>query len=171
MRLTEIKNINDRFLGELYDLYEKAFPVTERRDKDAFVEKMLHEPRFHCMALMLETNFAGLFTYWDFTTFLYVEHFAISEKLRGNNLGGRLLSQFVQESALPIVLEVETPETFVAKRRIAFYERYGFQIVRNDYMQPPYNKGDMPVPMYLMSTSDVITDGQVSELQQAVYGV
>lgn len=171
MKPVEVKNTNDKLFTELYDLYEEAFPTTERRDKNGFMGKMLHEPRFHCTAFIHDTIFAGFLTYWQFDSFLYVEHFAISEKLRGNNLGGKVLSQFVKETSLPVVLEVEIPDTPIAKRRIAFYERHGFRIVHDDYVQPPYIDGLPSVPMFLMSTAETFTDGQVRELQQAVYGI
>ena len=170
MNAIEIKTVNHEWFGKLYDLYERAFPVAERRDRSAFVEKLMHEPRFHCMAIVPETDFAGMLTYWQFDSFLYIEHFAISEELRGNNLGGRALSGFVQDARWPVVLEAETPETAIARRRIAFYERHHFHIVRTDYLQPPYRKGGESIPMYLMCTARAFADEQIRELQLAVYG-
>ena len=72
---------------------------------------------------------------------------------------------------MPVVLEVEIPDPPIPKRRIAFYDRSGFRIAHDDYVQPPYIDGLPSVPMFLMSTAETFTDGQVRELQQAVYGI
>ena len=53
----------------------------------------------------------------------------------------------------PIYFEVE-PETLseIAGRRINYYERNGFQVVKRDYLQPPYHREEQGVPLYIMSS-------------------
>ena len=61
----------------MLDLYLSAFPAEERRDVSDLVRLMRGEPRFHVLAAYDEAGFAGFITYWDFSAFRYVEHFAI----------------------------------------------------------------------------------------------
>ncbi|MBR7146301.1 MAG: GNAT family N-acetyltransferase, partial [Oscillospiraceae bacterium] len=52
--------------------------------------------------------------------------FAVREDCRGSGIGSELLDELIGTLPHPICLEVEPPETEIAKRRIAFYERNGF---------------------------------------------
>ena len=71
----------------MLDLYLSAFPAEERRDVSDLVRLMRGEPRFHVLAAYDEAGFAGFITYWDFSAFRYVEHFAISDVCRGKGYG------------------------------------------------------------------------------------
>lgn len=132
------------------ELYTKAFPDTERRNKEQ--QRLLTDtnPLFHFCALFIEHEAVGFLTYWDFGTFLYIEHFAIDEAMRGKNLGSKTLQQLHEYIPVPIILEVERPDTDIARRRIAFYERCGYTLWKSDYLQPPYQDGYPPLPLYLM---------------------
>ena len=97
-------------------------------------------------------NRIGLITTWNFGKCLYVEHFAIEPELRGREYGSATLAKLSEISNLPIILEVELPETSSeASRRVKFYERSGFCGWQTPYIQPPYSAGKNPVPMMIMS--------------------
>ena len=106
----------------MLDLYLSAFPAEERRDVSDLVRLMCGEPRFHVLAAYDEAGFAGFITYWDFSAFRYVEHFAISDACRGKGYGGAVIEHVKSATDLPILLEVEPPVTEQAVRRIRFYE-------------------------------------------------
>lgn len=118
----------------------------------------------------------GLITTWNFGKCLYVEHFAIEPGLRGHGLGSATIEKVSQISRLPIVLEVELPETSPeARARVAFYESLGFTGWQTPYVQPPYAKGKNAVPMMLMSKGmdeTIEAAGIVTALlHRHVYGV
>jgi hypothetical protein len=71
------------------------------------------------------------------------------------------------------VLEVEPPEDEIKKRRIAFYERCGFHLSKEEYYQPPYQEGGEPVRLMLMSYPEPITrhDEVSAALYRDVYGI
>ena len=96
----------------------------------------------------------GFVTLWHFDDFYYGEHFAILPQLRNHRLGEQTL-QTVKEyiGRAPLYFEVE-PETLseIAGRRINYYERNGFQVVKRDYLQPPYHREEQGVPLYIMSS-------------------
>ncbi|WP_347272263.1 hypothetical protein [Paenibacillus sp. N3/727] len=53
-----------------------------------------------------------------------MEHIAVDSAIRGSGLGGKLMTQYIEESVKPILLEVEPPVMDLAQRRIGFYENY-----------------------------------------------
>ena len=155
-------------------LYEEAFPEQERRPTDAWLELMRHESQFQAYAVSVDGEFAGFITCWKPADFVYVEHFAIAPHRRNGGWGGMALQAFLARNGqLPIVLEVEEPNTPMARRRIAFYERHGFGLLRNPYLQPPYREGDGMLPLRLMTTrpdwGHDHFDGITCAIHRAVY--
>ena len=105
---------------------------------------------------------------------MYVEHFAIVPEARGGCLGEHMLQQFRQ--AFPrVLLEAEPPTDELTQRRIAFYRRCGFEVLERPYLQPPYRRGEQPVPLVLMTTDAVWLEKHHEEvvrvLAERVYGV
>ena len=68
------------------------------------------------------------------------------------NDGNAAIEKLTELSRLPIVLEVEPPESSAeAARRVKFYEELGFVGWQTPYIQPAYSKDKSPVPLMLMS--------------------
>ena len=134
-------------------LLHSAFPADERRDDEQQCAYTDRNDKFRCLLIRDFDKPIGLLTYWDFTDFVYVEHFAIDEQLRGGGLGAQALRMFLKKMNRPIVLEVEMPRVKgdITHRRIAFYRRQGFSLRKMAYKQPPYREGDGWLPMKLMS--------------------
>lgn len=155
-------------------LYESAFPECERRPTEAWLRLMKDEPAFHAMVIGAENIFAGILTYWELPGFVYVEHFAIVPEARGGGIGEHMMQQFRQ--AFPrVLLEAEPPTDELTQRRIAFYRRCSFEVSERPYLQPPYRRGEQPVPLVLMSTDAVWLEKHHEEvvrvLAKRVYGV
>lgn len=130
-------------------LYETAFPREERRPTDQWLTLLESNPLIHLLPIEPK---AGFLTYWTLDGFLYIEHFAIKESARGNGLGSRALREFLEAQAvqLPVILEVEPPATAIACRRIAFYQRCGFHLLDQPYLQPSYRNDGTTLPLRLM---------------------
>ena len=90
-------------------LLHSAFPSDERRDDEQQRAYTDGNDKFRCLLIREFDKPIGLLTYWDFVDFVYVEHFAIDESLRGNGLGEQAMRTFLQDMDRPVVLEVETP--------------------------------------------------------------
>ena len=160
---------NDR---EYYDFVKNlmvaSFPKEEYRDLnelDQFIDTKEH---FVCNAILSDGNPIGLFNYWNLGDFYYAEHFAIDPNLRNGGYGKTTLTAICEELHKPIVLEVERPDTEMAIRRIGFYERFGFELWKNNYLQPPYRKGDDYLPLYLMSHGEINNDA-FEEVKNKIY--
>ncbi|MDE6453834.1 MAG: GNAT family N-acetyltransferase [Muribaculaceae bacterium] len=137
------------------DIYLEAFPPEERRPTDdLFGRAQRADGMLRLLVISDERGHtAGMLSYWQFDTFLYVEHFAIDSAMRGRNMGAQAMAEFIRTAGCPVVLEVERPgANEMADRRIAFYTRLGFAArTEIDYIQPPYAPGLPSVPLLLMA--------------------
>ncbi len=137
----------------LFPLYEMAFPQEERRDRDSFSEVFLDT---HAEFWFVEQRgeVQGFLNTWRFEECLYGEHFAVFPEARGNRIGEHALRVVLEHERLPILIEIEPPEDEIKMRRKAFYERMGLRVVSTTYQQPPYAKGGLGLPLYLMSNHE-----------------
>ena len=113
-------------IDSLYHLLEQSFPADEFRDYGGQRALFAH-PRYHPCGLRDERgDVKALLTVWDFDTFVYIEHFAVSPAARNSGIGSALLQQVTAPMQKPVCLEVELPESDITRRRIGFYRRNGF---------------------------------------------
>ena len=165
---------DENALAFVKELYIKAFPPEERRDFDTICVLLRSSEPFG-MSLLCDTDVpVGFITYWRWSQFTYIEHFAVSPASRGHGYGAAALSLFSTDVVQPIVLEVELPLDEMARRRIAFYERAGFTLCPRRYIQPPYSDRLPPVELRLMSYGgdlDHAFEGVRDRIHREVYGV
>lgn len=157
-------------------LYEAAFPPIERRDTNLWKMLEQEEPLFHLDAIRdANGQWVGFISYWTFSDFVYVEHFAIEPTCRGNNMGGNAIDALLKKTTVPIVLEVELPTDSLSRRRIAFYQKHGLSLIEEDYLQPPYREGYEWLPLYIMCSHADFAHTHfahiVDTLRKQVYGV
>lgn len=165
----QVNNTSDTNFIEIYELYLSTFIPSERRNLDAFERIINQEPRFKCYALMREENFVGFFTFWVFDKFVFVEHFAISDKMRGQNIGSEVMLGFLSMVTLPVVLEVEMPKDANSVRRIKFYEKFAFKTISHAYAQPYYDGSGNLLPMLIMSNDSHFADKHFKQIKDTLY--
>lgn len=164
-------------MAEIKSLYESAFPRDERRDFEVFTEILKNDNRFNIRAgIDSDTgNLIDFISYWDFGSFLYLEHFAVVENLRSHGIGKKALADFFDSMNKRAIFEVEPPTDDIARRRIAFYESFGMKLLSDyHYIQPPYAPHLNPLELKLMTFGEFTTadvDTAVSSIKSAVYGV
>lgn len=173
-RVTELKKItNPADLDRAMEIYMTSFPEEERRPWDLVVSPVtVGEPEL--FGIYVGDTMSGMITLWTLGDMVYVEHFAVDPTVRGGGIGSRVLDCVKSLAAgRSVVLEVEhehsSPE---AERRVAFYRRHGFELLKYHYVQPPYLPSLPEVEMSLMST-DPATDPAVlaAALHRSVYKV
>ncbi|VBB48155.1 putative GCN5-related N-acetyltransferase [uncultured Paludibacter sp.] len=152
MEFIQIKSSEDKFFDKILKLYQEAFPENQRHTNADF-KKLIESGKnnFYCNAVLLNGFFVGFFNHWIFDKFIFAEHFAIEEAVRGNKIGEKVMKMIESTAELPLVFEVELPDTEINARRIEFYHRLGYEIVPIEYLQPPYNKNGYPQPLHLMT--------------------
>lgn len=135
---------------DLFPLYELAFPPEERRGEEAFRAAFSKGPTEFWL-LEQEGMVQGFLNTWRFDECLYGEHFAVFPQARGKRIGEYALRAILDAERLPFLIEVEPPEDEIKVRRKSFYERMGLHVISTTYRQPPYERGGLEVPLYLMS--------------------
>ena len=133
-------------------LYLSSFPAEERREYNE-LKQQLNIGECAVNRILAGEKTAGFFIVWDFTEFIYLEHFAIEPKLRGLGIGERTLALIKENYNKPVILETELPLDETSSRRIKFYQRNGFRLLHRPYLQPSYGGVKPEVEMKLMSTA------------------
>lgn len=142
--------------ADMERLYLDSFPPEERREWQDIVERSRSSDHpLHFTFVTRRGEAAGFITWWQFSKFRYVEHFAIRPAMRGGGIGAKAMKLFVGQRRTPVVLEVELPAASeMAERRVHFYERCGFTAHPGyEYIQPPYAEGLPSVPLMLMTSA------------------
>lgn len=169
-----LRSTDDQHWSSFVDTYTSSFPLDEQRPTDSIAQLLTSEKRFTAMVLLDDTSrHMGILTTWRFSTFIYIEHFALSPHMRSKGFGTLVLQTFIQHNTLPIILEVEPPTDTLTQRRVSFYERCGLRLYDYPYIQPPYTPELSEVPLRLMGTLPQETPlTTVAELlHREVYGV
>lgn len=153
----------------LYRLMEASFPPSEFRTYEG-QKSLLEDKRYRVIAEKGPDGRTNAFiAVWKFPQFQFLEHMAVDPSLRGQGVGGRMLSAFVAESSIPVLLEVEPPETEWASRRIAFYERLGFTLNPYPYEQPPLRENQTPLSLLVMSGPSPLTESEFLHFRDTVH--
>jgi len=171
LKVTKINNwkkLSGKLILNLKDIYENSFPPDERRDFEK-LKILCSNPFFSFFYILKDKIVIGFYTFWNFKDFNYIEHLAIKADFRGKGLGTELIKKIKSESDQLIVLEVEKPENTIAKKRVEFYESAGFKLCEFPYIQPPYSKDKLPVPMNLMTYPKHLNNSEFLLIKQTLY--
>ena len=169
MQFSEITSFDDPRVEIIYTAYTSTFPENERRSYEQF-SQLFNNPNVNVCSIVHENKCIGYIIIWKLNNFTFLEHFEVFSEFRNFKYGSSIIQLLIQHYP-KLVLEAE-PSTLdeMASRRIAFYERNGFTIVDQDYIQPSYGEGKSPIPLYLLSTwkTENITS-IISEIKNVVY--
>lgn len=156
--------------SRLYEIMEYSFPPTER-GSEALHYSELSRPEFRCLCYEPENLPLAFLNYYEFpeNKTIFVEHFAVSQELRGHGTGTALMEQLkLMTAPFLIVLEVEPPEGPTERRRVEFYKRLGFHINGGEYFQPEFYGKTPAIPLKLMTTR-TLGEKEFSELSKFIH--
>lgn len=153
---------------DFYHLLEESFPTDEYRDMEG-QRTLLHQKNYKLYLMKKENTLLGAAAVWMFENFVFLEHLAVRSDLRGKGLGTELLLMLRHYHTLPMCLEVELPETEIAKRRIDFYQRCGFVYNTYEYIQPAFSQKQNPVPLRIMSSGSPLNESQFYAIKATLY--
>lgn len=141
------------------DLYEKAFPIYERRLKKDQIRALYNPEYYYATAFDDDGSFVGIVLYWKTETFVYIEHFAIAESLRGKQYGTKILTDFCKNySSLPIILEIEPVVDDGTAARKRFYENLGFYQIDVEHMQIKFHDKCPDMKLKILSKPEISAD-------------
>lgn len=155
----------------IFSSYCHSFPPEERRNERQFQE-LFSNPKTKILSIFKDEIFVGYLIIWEFSDFIFVEHFEIFETHRRVNLGSDVLTILTQ-NLKNIILETE-PENLnpIAERRVKFYQRNDFKILDKNYIQPSYGDGKEALNLWLMGTfSPENLEKIISEIHHIVYQI
>lgn len=155
---------------QVYQIIEQSFPQSERRThKDAFA--LISNSKYHIYVARNENGaIDGFIAAWNLDDFYFVEHFAVSQAIRGGGLGSKMMKTYLKQCApLPVYLEVEEAHTEIAKRRIRFYERLGFVLTQFGYTQPRLQHVEQNVFLNIMSYPYDLTQADFTTARNQIF--
>lgn len=158
LQFIPVRSRHDALWAELWPLYEASFPACERWDAEAY-DRAFADPAFEADAILLDGAFAGLLFHWTTDGFHYIEHLAVSPRLRGQQIGSRALEAFCRDRR--VILEIDPPEEEVSIRRLHFYERLGFVANPHHYIHPSFRRPFHPHRLVVMSRPGPLTDPEI----------
>lgn len=171
--MINLKPVTEENFSEVYKRLIDAFPYEERRD-EADEKKCFLKSQFNFCEITYENKSVGLIVFWVFNGFLFVEHIAINKEIRSKGYGSKTFELLKSQYKLPIILEAESPETEMQKKRIKFYENLGFKVNSYSYTQPSYHNGES-VPLLILSFPELLRGSEFEEFfkttRRFVYGV
>ncbi len=166
--LQKINNTEEEF-EKVFALIQKSFPTDEYRSF-ADQQKLLSNPHYSIYVIYDSgRRVTACLAVWEFENFAFFEHFAVDPEHRNTGLGSKILAEAVTFLKKPVCLEVELPETELAKRRIGFYKRNGFFLNKYSYVMPPQGEGKKPLPLYIMTYGRKITEEKFLNIKSTVY--
>lgn len=161
----EINAVETEKIRRIWTQHAETFPPEERRNEEQFL-KLWETPGAAVAGIFQSGEMVGYVVTWSLKNALFLEHFEIFPNHRNGNLGSEVLRQLLNLYPL-IILETEPPHlSEMAARRLAFYERSGFQVMDERYLQPPYDAGKSGQPMWLMANNSM---KNLPELRQEIY--
>lgn len=138
MHFSQITSPTHPYWDTAWNIYQDSFPIFEQRTLKNQIEAM-SDDMFNCRVYIKDNTVIGILFFWQYDTYRYIEHFAINPKLRGQNYGSEILSEFCK-SKCTTFLEIDLPIDEVSINRLHFYERLGFKLNSFDHVHPPYRK-------------------------------
>lgn len=115
--------MNEKILRKDYDkifeIIQQSFPENEYRIYEEQL-KLLDNNNYNIIFKKENNQIVCFIAYWEFDSFLFIEHFAVSKSNRNAGVGTTFLKKFLSECDKKVILEVELPIEEFAKKRIEF---------------------------------------------------
>lgn len=169
IKLQQIKTEDTYSYQYMEELLQSSFPQNEYRDLDELRFYTDNKRNFYCNVIYNDEKLIGLVNYWEFDRFFYIEHLAISASERNKHYGEKLLEYLKKLFNKPIILEVEVPKDTTSIRRVNFYQRHGFNLWEEEYIQPPYKSGENYLPLKLMALGNIDKKGDFEHIKATLY--
>lgn len=163
-----LERLNALDFEDVFRLMALSFPENEYRTRED-QRALLDDPDYRLYGLRGEAGVSALCAVWALSDRLFIEHLAVDPSQRNGGVGGRFLDDVIAACKMPAVLEVEPPETEMARRRIGFYQRHGFFLNDYEYYQPPMRAGQEKLPLLLMTTGAPLNRGEFEALRRDIY--
>ncbi|MDR1516797.1 MAG: GNAT family N-acetyltransferase [Dysgonamonadaceae bacterium] len=144
--------------NKVWDLYQNSFPVAEQRKAEDHL-RALADTAFHPVSAWEGKELIGLLFYWEWDSYRYLEHLAVSAPVRGQGYGSEIL-RFLKDTSHSIILEIDPLVNELSVRRLQFYERAGFALTPFRFVHLPYRLDFQPIELLILSFPKMISPSQ-----------
>lgn len=153
----DIKSTEALYFKLFKSLYDVSFPIFEQRTE---VQQNIAfcKENYHLIAYIDENDFVGFISYWDFESYVYIEHFAVNSDIRGKGYGSKILNLFIESVNKIVLLEIDPIVDEVSAARMRFYKRNGFYENIHNHVHPAYREAFDAHHLIVMSTERIISD-------------
>lgn len=153
----KIDNSKHPFYNSFKELYAKSFPIFEQRT-DVKQQIAFNNINYRLSGFSDNDLFIGFISYWEFDSYIYIEHFAINDELRGRGFGSQVLGIFRQSTNKIVLLEIDPVVDEISRARLSFYKNNGFIEKTYAHNHPPYRDGYEAHQLIILTTHRQITD-------------
>lgn len=170
MEILAIKSASDPQFEKFWEVYEYSFPKHEKRTRENQI-KVIENGSCDVDAFLVDGEFVGFLIYWEFSTFIYAEHFALAKEVRSKGYGSEILSTFIKlHSDKIVVLDIDPIVNEITERRRNFYLRLGFKQNPYYHIHPSYESVDgEKFELILMTHSRELTAEEFAQFKDALY--
>ena len=168
----DIFQITDRdsvWFDKMWEVYSYSFPEHEKRKLENQLEALKNN-KCRIDAYTEDDIFIGFVIYWIYPTYIYIEHFALSEQVRQGGKGTAIITELIERyKELPIILDIDPVVDSISERRRNFYFRLGFLQSAHQHLCPPYKEGELPFELLLLTTKQELTESEYKGIKESLY--
>jgi GNAT superfamily N-acetyltransferase len=151
MKIVHIRNAENPYFAQLWEIYRYSFPLYEQRTFE-HQQTAFRSPLYHLDAYLNEGRVIGFIGYWIFPDYAYVEHYAMAKEARGQGYGTKILGDFLRRmEGRIVVLEIDPVIDEVSTRRLEFYQRLGFQESPFRHTCPKYQPDEQEGELWVLT--------------------
>lgn len=159
MKHTIIDHTQHSLYPVFKELYGISFPIFEQRT-EAQQDKAFSSLQYRLVAYQEEDTFLGFISYWEFDTYIYVEHLAVNQSIRGKGYGSIILNKFIADTRKIVLLEIEPVIDEVSAARLRFYQKCGFHENGYKHIHPPYRAEFKGHSLVILTTERPISEDE-----------
>lgn len=159
MEQERIYDSNHKLYNDFKRLYSQSFPIFEQRTETQ-QEYAFNNENYHLIGYCSEGSFIEFISFWEFKDYLYIEHFAINNEIRGKGYGSTILNKFIKSTPKTILLEIDPIIDDISNARLRFYKRCGFWENPYSHTHPSYRDEYQPHHLIVLTTGKQLSEDE-----------
>lgn len=167
---TNIDGVTHPLYATFLQLYKASFPIFEQRTVTQQISA-LENSAYRLTAFNDDGRFVGFVAWWEFDSYLYVEHFAVDESLRGKGYGNAVLRELIDKVNKTVVLEIDPVVDRVSEARLRFYTKCGFVSNPYPHTHPAYRVEYEAHSLVVLSSGRELSAAQYDEFNDDLRNV
>ena len=161
MKLERYFKGNEKHYKSAFELYQRSFPKAERRDVDEH-RRVMQKSDYHFEVILEGDELLGIMLFWETEDFVFLEHFATLESVRGRGVGSMALD-LLKARLKKVILEIEPPTDTLTRRRLGFYQRNGMVLNPYHHVQAKFRRDDKDLVLKIMSCPKELSEREYAD--------